>query len=366
MTNPGKVSRTLYTDTSTKPIDETLFVPTPGTHFSEICQGSIGVFVPLVGMKTSLSGAAISPTESLGVVPHSTWSSLENRRYRDVFQGNVLEQPRAYYIKRFPEPGSEKAASAFARALVDTRTPEYAGMVLQLEALAVALLIGESGGLISPIRVPWTVTWGTVRLRLRSNRLRFYSWAMQDSYRPLFERVQAGDREEFNESPIMIFSAKSLVLDASLVEHVAVLTGLIAQHAIFTKVPELREVVRRYIRTSDPSHSVGMRLVEAVTAFELVFGRLSPDSVRDTMGRLEAVLHDANAEVPDASQFASFRNAVAHGRTDDEGIGEAFGHVRLALRMFLARAIEDAAEHAAELPPPQKAFEALKQIVFGE
>jgi hypothetical protein len=363
MTNPGQVSRLYYSAEHT--VDETLFEPPPGSHFSEICDASVGIFIPLLGVRTTLSGSAISPTESLGTLSVATWRSLENRRYKDLFQGSVVLQPRAYYIRLFPERESEYATEAFALALMQTGTPEHAEMVVRLEALAVALVTGESGGLISPLRVPWTVTHGFMRRRLRSNRLRFYSWTMRDNYRPLVERVRAGESEECNEFPTMIFSAPSLALDASLTEHVAAVLRMIEEHCIFSKVPGLHEVARRYVRSSDPSNSQSMRLLEVVTAFELVFGRLSPEHERGTMARLHALMRDADVDIPDPALLRSFRNAIAHGRTNDENVGAVFGDLDLALRMFILRAISEAANDATDLPSPRKAFEALKEIVFA-
>lgn len=363
MTNPGQVSRLYYpvVDPGIAAADAI----NTGPHFSEMCGTSVGIFVPMVGVKTSLARGAISETECIGNLPHATWRSLENRRYKDMFQGSVLVQPRAYYWRIFPEPESEAAGEAFAAALVQPDTQEHAEMASRLETLAVSLLTGEGGALVSPTRVPWTVTHGYVRRRLRTNRLRLYAWTMSDDHQPLFERVVAGDREEANETPVMTFAATSLPLDESLCEHAGTMLRLIHEHRIFERVPGLREVARRYLRCSDPSRSVSTRLLEIITAFELVFGPLSPDQEQATMPRFRAVMGKAGIAMLPAKQLRTFRNAIAHGRTRDDSVALVFPHVEVAVRLFVADAVEAVANHSAELPADSAAFDAVKEIVFA-
>src|SRR5262249_13419708 len=179
MSNPGEISREYYSAEGA--VEQgSVAEEISGSHFSEICGNSVGIFVPLIGVTTDLGGAALSRAESIGTLEHLTWRSLENRRYRDLFEGSMMLQPRVYYRRLFPELESEEAGAAFAEALVDTQTPEHAKMATRLEALAVGLLTGESGALISPDRVQWTVTHRFTRLRLPGDRPRVYSWTMRD------------------------------------------------------------------------------------------------------------------------------------------------------------------------------------------
>jgi hypothetical protein len=363
MSNPGTISRTYYSPS--QPAGDLVNDSSPGPHFSEICGASVGLFVPLVGVKTELASGVLSPTEFIGDLHHGTWRSLENRRYRDMFAGSVLFRPRAYYCRVFPEPESEEAGDAFALALVQPRTTEHAAMSSRLEAVALGLLTGESGGLISPNRVPWTVTHRYTRLRLRTNRLRLYAWTMADDFVPLFERVDAGEHEEANETPVMTFNTRSLVLDDSLCEHTAMTMRLIDEHRIFERVPTLHEVARRYLRCSDPSQSRSMRLLDIITAFEIVFGRVSGKDQPGTMAKLKTLLQETELEVLDAQHFRTFRNAIAHGRTQDDSISVVFSQAEFAVRLFIVRAIEAVVKHNDALPPVAQSFGAVKEIVFA-
>jgi hypothetical protein len=336
-----------------------------GPHFSEICGTSVGLFVPLVGVKTELAEGVLSPTEFIGALHPGTWRSLENRRYKDMFAGSVMLRPRTYYCRVFPEPESEEAADAFALSLVHPESPEHAAMSSRLDAIAIGLLTGESGSLISPNRVPWTVTHKYLRLRLRTNRLRLYAWTMSDDFEPLLERVQAGEHEEANEAPLMTFNAKSVAFDDSLCEHTATVLQLIDEHRIFERIPALHEVVRRYLSCSDPSQSRSMRLLEIITAFEIIFGRVSGKDQVGTMTRLRTLLGETDLDVLNAQHFRTFRNAIAHGRTRDDSIDVVFSQAEFAVRLFIIRAIQAVANHEDDLPPLPESFGAVKEIVFA-
>jgi len=239
-------------------------------------------------------------------------------------------------------------------------------MSSRLEALAIGLLTGESGALIAPNRVPWTVTHGYNRFRLRTNRLRLYAWTMADDFEPLFERVQAGKHEELNETPVMTFNDGSLPLDVSLCEHTATILRLVDEHRIFERIPALHEVARRYVRTCDRSESIGTRLLEVVTAFEVIFGRVSGREQQATMSRLRTLLRETDVELLDAQHFRAFRNAIAHGRTRESSVDTAFSQAALGVRLFIARAILATANHGADLPPSPQSFNALKDLIFAD
>lgn len=83
-----------------------------------------------------------------------------------------------------------------------------------------------------------------------------------------------------------------------------------------------------------------MRLLEIITAFEIAFGRVAGKEQSRTMSRLRTLLGEIEIDVLDAEHFRQFRNAIAHGRTQHDSITAVFGHVELAVRLFITRAIQ--------------------------
>ena len=83
------------------------------------------------------------------------------------------------------------------------------------------------------------------------------------------------------------------------------------------------------------------------------------------MPRFRAVMRKAGIKMLPAKELRAFRNAIAHGRTRDDSVARVFPQIEVAVRLFVAGAIEAVANHSAELPSNSDSFDFVKEIVFA-
>ena len=339
-----------------------------GPHFAEMTGGRPTIFVPFLGLSCSPINAH-HRGEQLVQLEHRTWRSLENRRYKDLYDPIVLRAPRVFLVKHLPTLEQRRGHS-------DGSAPNHnlgRDVDLAVDAYVIALLSSEAGNLVSPHRLPWTHTEGVLRFRMREDSVRMYTSVMRDNFRPILELIGTGDDDvELQELPMRCLDGTTLKVQNDTVGQVVHIRDRIIEGKMFERTPAFRRLTRLYAGWRDPTNGLPARLIRQIVVLEAVFGSLSKDNRKRTERRMRHVMEQvvAGPECPPAKDVIdavqSVRNGIAHGRPVDER-----AHARLleadgALRAFFLLFVQGADATIDAVDANHDPFEEVKARVLGE